>query len=93
MRSGERVVFISLGDGIGCCEATFFDEAQERSGLLLFGTRLLLIHGLTRRTGPRGVSLQAEETFDLKQAWSPFSADRTPAASVGSSWLTLGSDG
>jgi error-prone DNA polymerase len=72
MRSGKRVVFISLDDGTGCSDATFFDGAQEKSGPLLFGTRLMLIRGRTRRTGARGVSLQAQEAFDLKQAWAAF---------------------
>ena len=67
MRGGRRVVFISIDDGTGCVDATFFHEAQEKSGPLLFGTRMLLIRGLTRRTGPRGISLQALEAWDLSQ--------------------------
>lgn len=70
MRSGKRVVFISPYDRTGCADATFFDEAQEQAGPLLFGTRLLLIRGLTRRTGERGVSLQATGAQDLKAAWA-----------------------
>ncbi len=65
MRGGRRVVFISVDDGTGCVDATFFHEAQQRCGPLLFSTRLLLIHGLTRRTGPRGISLQALDAWDL----------------------------
>ncbi|WP_427018074.1 DNA polymerase III subunit alpha [Pseudarthrobacter sp. P1] len=65
MRGGRRVVFISIDDGTGCVDATFFSEAQEQSGPLLFGTRLLLIRGVTRRTGPRGISLQALQAWDL----------------------------
>lgn len=65
MRGGRRVVFISIDDGTGCIDATFFHEAQEKSGPLLFGTRLLLIRGITRRTGPRGIGLQANEAWDL----------------------------
>ena len=67
MRGGRRVVFISVDDGTGCVDATFFHEAQQRCGPLLFSTRLLLIHGLTRRTGPRGISLQALNAWDLSQ--------------------------
>ena len=33
--------------------------------MLLFGTRLLLIRGTTRRTGPRGISLSASMAWDL----------------------------
>ncbi|PQZ93760.1 DNA polymerase III subunit alpha [Arthrobacter sp. MYb227] len=67
MRGGRRVVFISVDDGTGCVDATFFHEAQQRCSPLLFSTRLLLIHGLTRRTGPRGISLQALAAWDLSE--------------------------
>jgi error-prone DNA polymerase len=69
MRSGKRVVFISLDDGSGCADATFFDEAQRRCSSLLFQNRLLLIAGKTRRTGVRGVSVLAENAWDLNQLW------------------------
>jgi error-prone DNA polymerase len=69
MRSGKRVVFISLDDGTGCADATFFDEAQRRCSSLLFQNRLLLISGKTRRTGVRGVSVLAENAWDLRQLW------------------------
>ncbi|NKX50634.1 DNA polymerase III subunit alpha, partial [Arthrobacter deserti] len=65
MRGGRRVVFISIDDGTGCVDCTFFHEAQEKAGPLLFGTRLLLVRGTTRRTGPRGISLQALDAWDL----------------------------
>jgi len=67
MRGGRRVVFISLDDGTGCVDCTFFHEAQQNSGPLLFATRLLLVHGITRRTGPRGISLQALQAWDLAE--------------------------
>ena len=69
MRSGKRVVFVSLDDGTGCADATFFDEAQRRTAHLLFQNRLLLISGKTRRTGVRGVSILAENAWDLRQLW------------------------
>ena len=67
MRGGRRVVFISIDDGIGCVDSVFFHEAQEESGSLLFGTRLLLIRGTTRRTGPKGISLSASKAWDLSR--------------------------
>jgi error-prone DNA polymerase len=67
MRGGRRVVFISIDDGTGCVDTVFFHEAQERSGPLLFGTRLLLIRGTTRRTGPKGISLSASMAWDLSR--------------------------
>ncbi|GAA1813251.1 DNA polymerase III subunit alpha [Nesterenkonia flava] len=70
MRSGKRTVFISLDDGTGCADTVFFEEAQQQAGPLLFGTKLLLIQGRTRRTGERGISVQAEAAWDLKQMWN-----------------------
>ena len=70
MRGGRRVVFISLDDGTGCVDCTFFTEAQEKTGPLLFGTQLMLIRGLTRRTGQRGISMQALEAWDLNDTAS-----------------------
>ncbi len=70
MRGGRRVVFISIDDGTGCVDCTFFHEAQEKAGPLLFGTELLLIRGLTRRTGARGISLQALEAWNLADTGS-----------------------
>jgi error-prone DNA polymerase len=69
MRSGKRVVFISLDDGVGCADATFFDEAQQRCSHVLFNTRLVLVAGKTRRTGVRGVSIMAENAWDLKDLY------------------------
>lgn len=67
MRSGKRVVFISLDDGTGCSDATFFDQAQARCSHLLFNNRTLLISGKLRRTGTNGVSIMAENAWDLNQ--------------------------
>jgi error-prone DNA polymerase len=69
MRSGKRVIFITLDDGSGCSDVTFFDEAQRESSHLLFNTNLLVVAGKTRRTGVRGVSVMAEKAWDLKQLW------------------------
>ena len=70
MRSGKRVVFITLDDGLGCSDATFFDEAQSRCSHILFNTKLVVIAGKTRRTGVNGVSIMAENAWDLKELWN-----------------------
>ncbi|QQC59695.1 DNA polymerase III subunit alpha [Rothia kristinae] len=67
MKSGKRVVFVSVDDGTGCVDAAFFDDAQALSGPELFGTPMLLIRGTTRRTGPRGISVTAQQAWDLRK--------------------------
>ena len=80
MRGGRRVVFISIDDGTGCIDSVFFHEAQENAGMLLFGTRLLLIRGTTRRTGPRGISISASMAWDLSRTETlPFPTPADPA--------------
>jgi error-prone DNA polymerase len=81
MRSGKRVVFITLDDGSGCSDSTFFDEAQSRCSHILFNNRLLLIAGKTRRTGVRGVSIMAENAWDLRELWSQWQQKKKPLAS------------
>ena len=53
---------------------------------LLFGTRLLLIRGTTRRTGPRGISISASMAWDLSRTGDPArSRHRPPAPPAGMS--------
>jgi error-prone DNA polymerase len=81
MRSGKRVVFVTLDDGVGCSDSTFFDEAQSRCSHILFNTRLLVIAGKTRRTGVRGVSLMAENAWDIRELWDQWiNKKKTPLA-------------
>src|SRR5699024_837002 len=65
MRSGDRVVFISVDDGTGVVDTSFFAQAQHATGDILFSTRLMLIEGITRRTGTRGITLQAIRAWDM----------------------------
>jgi len=64
-RSGKRVVFISLDDGTGIADCTFFDDAQHQVGPDLFRARLLAVQGTTRRTGKRGISITATDAWDF----------------------------
>jgi error-prone DNA polymerase len=65
VRSGRRVVFLTLDDGTGPVDATFFDDAQGRFATTVFSSWLLLVRGELRRTGPRGVSLRATGAWEL----------------------------
>ena len=74
MRSGKRVVFVSLDDGSGVSDATFFEDAQERCAHVLFNNRLLLVGGKIRRTGVRGISVMAENAWDIRELWHDWQA-------------------
>jgi error-prone DNA polymerase len=65
IRSGRRVVFLTLDDGTGPVDATFFDDAQGPYAATIFSSWLLVVRGELRRTGPRGVSLRATGAWEL----------------------------
>ncbi len=65
IRSGRRVVFLTLDDGTGPVDATFFEDAQGPYAETVFGSWLLVVRGELRRTGRRGVSLRATGCWEL----------------------------
>ena len=65
VRSGKRVMFLTMDDGYGCNDVTFFENTQQSYAQLLRTSNLFLIRGAVRRTGPRGVSIRATEAWDL----------------------------
>jgi error-prone DNA polymerase len=74
VRSGRRVIFLTLDDGYGCSDSTFFPDAQENFASTLYSTSLLLVRGQTRRTGNRGISIRATGVWDLRQAYEKWRA-------------------
>jgi len=69
VRSGKRVMFLTLDDGTGCSDATFFEDAQNSYVSTLINSWLLLVRGEIRRTGPRGISLRATGAWELSAAY------------------------
>ena len=72
VRSGKRVIFLSIDDGFGCSDATFFTDTHERFAQTLFTSKLLLVRGIIRRTGPKGVSIRSTGAWDLPSAYESF---------------------
>lgn len=65
MRSGHRVVFVSLDDGTGVSNTVFFPDAQERIKNKVFRTNYMLVRGVTKREGARGISVVGSMAWDL----------------------------
>ncbi len=74
VRSGRRVVFLTLDDGTGPVDATFFEDAQGPYAATVFHSWLLLVRGELRRTGKRGVSLRATGAWELPVLWQAWVA-------------------
>ncbi len=69
IRSGRRVIFLTLDDATGPVDATFFEDVQGPDAATVFHSWLLVVRGVLRRTGPRGVSLRATGAWQLPPLW------------------------
>ncbi|WP_433421467.1 DNA polymerase III subunit alpha [Microtetraspora malaysiensis] len=72
VRSGQRVIFLTLDDSTGPIDLTFFESVQAHTAATVFGSWLLVARGVVRRTGARAVSLRALNCWnlvDLDELW------------------------
>ncbi len=74
VRSGRRVVFLTLDDATGPIDATFFEDAQGPYAATVFHSWMLLVRGVIRRTGPKGISLRATGAWELSTLWAAWTA-------------------
>ena len=79
IRSGRRVVFLTLDDATGPVDATFFEDALAPYASTVFRSWLLLVRGELRRTGRRGVSLRATGCWELGEVHTAWREGGTPA--------------
>jgi error-prone DNA polymerase len=80
VRSGRRVIFLTLDDGYGLSDSTFFTDVQSEYANVLYSTSLLLVRGITRRTGARGISIRATGAWDLRAAYESWSTKQSTLA-------------
>lgn len=72
IRSGRRVIFLTLDDATGPVDATFFEDAQGPYAATVFSCWLLVVRGELRRTGRRGVSVRATGAWSLPDLFELF---------------------
>jgi error-prone DNA polymerase len=65
IRSGQRIIFLTLDDATGPIDVTVFESVQPKVAKTVFGSFLLAVVGTVRRTGRQGVSVVAEDVWDL----------------------------
>ena len=80
VRSGKRVIFLTLDDGYGLSDSAFFTDVQSEYANVLYSTSLLLVRGVTRRTGAKGISIRATGAWDLRAAYESWSAKQSTLA-------------
>jgi len=69
VRSGQRIIFITLDDGTALSDATVFESVQEHCAWTVFHSWLLVIRGTLRKTGSGrgGVSINCERAWNLAE--------------------------
>ncbi len=65
IRSGRRVLFLTLDDTTGPVDATFFEDVQGPYAATVFNSWQLVVRGELRRAGPRGVGVRATGCWEL----------------------------
>ncbi|WP_407548059.1 DNA polymerase III subunit alpha [Streptomyces sp. Pv4-95] len=53
IRSGRRIIFVTLEDGSGMVDLAFFEDSHEACAHTVFHSGLLLVRGVVQRRGPR----------------------------------------
>ena len=81
IRSGRRVVFLTLDDTTGPADATFFEDVQGPYAATVFNSWQLVVRGELRRAGPRGVSVRATGCWELTHLHGLFSQARAEGRS------------
>jgi len=88
IRSGQRIIFVTIDDLTGPIDVTVFERAQALCARTVFHSWLLLFHGEVRKRGGAslvhrteagnvGVTVVVAEAFDLAEIWSDRAAGRS----------------
>jgi error-prone DNA polymerase len=65
IKSGQRIIFLTLDDATGPVEVVVFESVQPKVARTVFHSYVLAVVGTVRRTGVKGVSVIAEDVWDL----------------------------
>jgi error-prone DNA polymerase len=82
IRSGKRVLFLTIDDGFGCSDLTFFEDTQQSYAHIIKANNLILAKGVVRRTGARGVSIRASAAWPLEQLYEKWLATQISQVDV-----------
>jgi error-prone DNA polymerase len=65
VRSGQRIIFLTLDDSYGLVDVTVFESVQEQCAWTAFHSWLIVARGTLHKSGARGVSINCERAWDL----------------------------
>ncbi len=83
VRSGQRIIFLTLDDSSGLVDVTVFESVQEHCAWTAFHSWLIVARGTLHKTGARGVSINCERAWDMPTL---VRADREGSLDVRALW-------
>ncbi len=94
IRSGQRIIFVTIDDLTGPIDVTVFERAQERAARTVFHSWLLLVRGVVRKRGGAsriyetapgnvGLTVVVNEVFDLAEVADDRKQGHSLAAALG----------
>ena len=94
IRSGQRIIFVTIDDLTGPIDVTAFERVQPRCARTIFHSWLLLVRGVVRKRGGAsrryetdpdnvGITVVVNEVFDLAELARDRKAGHSIAASLG----------
>lgn len=94
IRSGQRIIFVTLDDPTGLIDVTLFERHQARAAHVVFHSWLLLVRGEVRKRGGAslthemdarnvGVTVVAREVLDLAEVAAQRAAGASLASALG----------
>ena len=94
IRSGQRIIFVTIDDVTGPIDVTAFERVQPRCARTIFHSWLLLVRGVVRkrggasrryRTDPHnvGITVVVDEVFDLAELAKDRKSGHSIAAALG----------
>jgi error-prone DNA polymerase len=94
IRSGQRIIFVTLDDITGPIDVTVFERVQPRCARTVFHSWLLLVRGILRKRGGAslihmtdptntGITVVVDEVFDLAELARDRAAGHSLAAALG----------
>ena len=67
IRSGKRVIFVTLDDTSGLADCAFFEDSHATCAHTVFHSWLLLVRGEVQRRGPRSLSVVGAAAWNLAE--------------------------
>ena len=67
IRSGRRVIFLTLEDPTGLVDLAFFEDSHAACAHTVFHSWLLLVRGTVQRRGARALSVVGQAAWDLAE--------------------------